>query len=223
MRHKTIFITCIILVGLSVAGLGVFVSRGCLSSSLAQYWVLGITLVTVLLYAYYTYGALETQRAMHQWIQNPTLGSYIDPELVKKPREDGRIDFKTRFHIENFSPVHAVAKIDINPKLNGKPAKTNDSYSGKRWWYVPAKKRINGNFPLVEILESHRIDLGDFQQEKIRLTLEIKVIFKRWEQQEDKPMLENPPDQWYYDHDKRKWVHEPTTSEIQFPVFSDKE
>lgn len=222
MKYRIAFVVTIVLVIFLVLVLGYLVHLGCISSSIAQYWMLGVTLVAILLYAYFTFVILQIQRLSYQLNQNPILGSYIEPQLVERDKQDGKLDYITIFHIENLSRVHAVARIDTNPKLNGKPAKTNDSYSGKKWWYIPAIKSISGNFPLVEILESHGINLGEFREKKSRLTLEIKVIFKQWDQQEDRPMLENPPDQWYYDHDKRRWVHEPTTSEIQFPMFAER-
>jgi hypothetical protein len=220
MKAKAIYIIIIFFV-LLVLIVGFFAHCGCISPSMAQYWILGLTLIAILLYAYFTYKILEINQATFQWNQNPILGSYIKPQLERRNRQDGKTDFKTIFHIQNFSRVHAVAKINTNPSLNGKPAIPDDKYAAKKWWYVPAGKKIGGNFSLLVLLESQKVNLADFQQKKMSLSLEIKVIYKRWEQLKDRPLLENPPDQYYFDHNKWLWVHEPTTSEIQFPVFSE--
>ena len=230
MKRKALFTPIITSFVFFVIALGVLVWLGCVASAIGQYWILGATLVVVLLYAYFTYEilqtqqeGLETQQARFQWDQNAILASTIKPQLVEKP---GRynidiVDLITIFHIENLSRSHAVAKININPKVDGQPAATNAKYSGEIWWYVPALKIIDGNFSLLEILESVKTPIYTFRAKQIPLTLEIKVTYKRWGQRKDKPMLENPPDAWYYNHQKKRWIHEPTTSGIQFPIFSE--
>ena len=220
MKYSALFAVFIGLMILVSVVLGILVHRECITAAFGQYVMLSLTLIGILFYAFYTYRSLRLQQERFQWDQNPTLGSYIEPELVKK-RQGDSVDFSTIFHIQNFSRVHAVAKIDIHPKLDGRVARSNGAYFGESWWYVPAKKKIDGHFSLVKILKSHSIHLGDFEQKKIPLTLEIKIVYKRWEQKQDKPMLENPPDRWSYNHEKYKWIHEPTTDDLQFPMFSE--
>ncbi len=223
MKWSKALLVITIVFAVLIIAIGVFAYRGCISVGLAGYVILSFTLIAILLYAYFTYKILEVQQNMFRWNQNPVSVSWIRPDLLKYTRQDGKVDFKTFFFIRNLSRTHAVAKININPKVNEEAASSNDAYFGKKWWYVPAHKTIRGWFPLLEILESVKVDLGTFQTKRMSLRLQIKVVYKKWQQKQDRPMLENPPDIWYLDHPKWCWVHEPTTSEIQFPVFSNKE
>ena len=221
MKPNVLFLAMIIFIVISIIGLGIPLYCGCIPAYFAQYVILGLTLVAILVYAYFTYRALQIQQAMFRWNQNPVLASGIKPKLLKYKRTDEKVDFRTIFEITNLGRVHAVAQVDINPMVDGKAAKSNDAYAGKRWWYVPARKGKQAWFSFVEILDSVKTNLSEFQAKKLSFKLEIKVTYKRWEQREGKPMLENPPDIYYYDHDKQIWIHQPTTSEIEFPVFSE--
>jgi hypothetical protein len=221
MKHKAVLTALIVFILFLTVILGVLVLKGCVTPAVAEYWILSFTLVAILLYVYYTHEMLRVHEREFQLGQNPVLASYIEQVLERKVDKDGKEVWKTIFHIQNRSRVHAVARININPNLADLPAFSNDAYSGKRWWYVPALKRITGNFPLTDILESANTSLQAFRDQKITLRLAIKVTYQRWGQKEDRPTLENPPDQHYYDHDKQIWVHEPTTSAIQFPMFSE--
>lgn len=218
--RKAMFLVCISLVIVVFVFLGILLYQGCVSSELAQYVVLGLTLIVVLVYAYFTYRSFDVHQAEFQWSQNPVLVSMLRQDLNKYTRRDGKVDFQTFFFVRNLGRTHAVARININPKVDGKPAKSNDAYAGIRWWYVPGHKSIRGWFSFLEILESANINLVDFEQKQFSFRLEIKVVYKKWEQTQEKPMLENPPDVYYYDHNKKIWIPEITTSEIQFPLFS---
>lgn len=218
--RQAIFLVSISLVIVVFVVLGILLYQGCVSSELAQYVVLGLTLIVVLVYAYFTYRSFEVHRAEFQWSQNPVLVSVLRQDLNRYIRRDGKVDFQTFLYVENLGITHAVAKININPKIDGRSASSNDAYNGKRWWYVPGRKKIMGWFAFLEILESVNINLEDFEQKQFSFRLEIKIVYKKWEQKQEKPMLENPSDVYYYDHNKKIWIPEITTSEIQFPLFS---
>ncbi|MCJ7632520.1 hypothetical protein MUP77_09040, partial [Candidatus Bathyarchaeota archaeon] len=134
---------------------GLLAKRGCIQILLAHYIIFGLTLTAALLYAWFTYGILEVNKDTFRLaFQDPTIITWIEPKLLAYRRPDGKDDLNTAFFITNQSRVHAVAKVDLNPELDGKTVTTDDAYSGKKWWYVPAGKQIQGLFSLLSILES---------------------------------------------------------------------
>ena len=221
-KQASLAIIMFVIIGVAVA---LFLYLGLICADIAQYIILFLTLIAVLFYAFFTLQILEVEKDVSIWNQNPVLVSSIRPKLETYIMNDGKSDFKTFFSIRNVSRVHAIAKINIRPQVgdNEKEATSNDKYSGKRWWYVPAHQSITGWFPVREILESVKTDICAFESKSIPLKLSIKVIYKRWEQRGEKQMLGNPPQIWYYDHSKGYWVHEPTTSEIEFQIDSKQE
>jgi len=184
---------------------------------LANLLILALTLMGIMIYAAYT-NELATVDSKRLEI---TLTPIITTELgeARYSEANNLIEFDTSFCIRNHSVIHAVGKVNLNSKLDEKPLQVSDDYSGKLWWYFPAQKKVTGHFKMSDLLKSVNLNCNAFLSQKCILTLEIKVYYKRWSQKEDKPLYENPVEKWHFDTERRKWIHEPTTSVIQFPTL----
>lgn len=148
--------------------------------------ILVFTGIAILIYTYYTRKmAVATMESL-----NESLRPIVSCELKSVNNSD------TRCIINNWSKYNLSVSVNLNLKADEKLVKTEEVYSGKKFWPISSYQRgLSGHF-----------DINEIRQSKVKKgTIDLEVKYKS---DSGKIWYKNPIQHWIYNKERKLWVNE---------------
>lgn len=146
--------------------------------SIGGLWVLTLTLVVLVCYAYDTNSIARVTR--DRWQREGVLGATYGMVLTGENGGEGR----TMFQIRNPSNLIVHARVNCNFRLYGQPVKAGSLYDGEERWVVFPQQDSQGWFTVESLLRQGAKDVEDLCRErtaanrKVQLTMLLELEFQ---------------------------------------------